>query len=138
MRKLLPFVLLIAGGCASMSDGQKLYNARAGYVQALREVNDLMEHGVITSPKVKEAVYQAKEECHAALDDAEARYVKGDKLGFNFVFNRVLSALDRLIRIHLANARKAGKETACLSPQSYPCWPQPLDMSASWRISRAA
>lgn len=129
---LLPFFL----GCANMSDGQKLYAARGTYVSTLRAVNTLMEQGVITNANDKEAIWQAKEEAHAALDAAEAKFLAGDKLGFAFVWSRLQSALDRLIRIQLSGEKRAGKAvTLWESPKSSryfsPTWAPPRSSRTS-------
>lgn len=105
-------LLFVGTGCASVSDGQKLFTARTMFVASLKTANTLIEQGVVTNQHDKDVIFAAASELRSALNDAETKFINGDKLGFGFAFSHVGSAIDRLSRLLLKHQRSAGATDA--------------------------
>lgn len=114
-KRVLPLAVVVLCGCALLtgetSSGRKLSAteryalASDTFTSVLKEVNNLIEQGVVTDQRTKDTVFYAAKNGDSALADAKKAFVDKDMSRFDYSINRVRDIIDTLGRIKMQNGK---------------------------------
>lgn len=137
---LIPFVVGCAASNPQMSMASRLLLAKQTHTAAKDTASSLIEAGIIKDQPTKDAIWYASEEVRKGLEAAETKIAAGDKVGFQFVMERVASALDRLAAINARNKPSDTPQTRGdawtpsrswhLSSEPLPSWPNSTQLTS--------
>lgn len=96
---LLTFVVGNSG-CGA-SPARKVIAAEQTYTEVANTLNVAIQQKQITDRDTLIAIREGALEVDAALDDAKARAIAGERIGFEFAWARANAALDRFLLIYL-------------------------------------